>query len=176
MILLFYRKGSYFIVRQFFIDFDIDEAPVSSYSYLFNFNRYFPNITLMTRSTILIVDDDPDVLNMMRLVLEDAGHTIITGHDGNSALAASKRYGRPVDVLISDVVLPGSLGPQIAEQLYEEYPNLSVIFITGFPFKQIAADIAPVPHDMLLMKPIRIGSLVSDVEKVLEKSRKTKDV
>lgn len=123
--------------------------------------------TTSYRSNILIVDDDPDVVRLMRIVLEDAGHTVLTAPDGESALSACTRFNRLIHVLIVDVVLPGMLGTDLAWQLLSRYPYLSVIFMTGYPFKQIAADIAPVPHDLLLMKPIRIGALVSDVEGVL---------
>ena len=114
-----------------------------------------------------MVDDDPDVVRLMRLVLEDAGHSVLTALDGESALATCKRYKYPVHLLIADIVLTGMQGTELAQRLYAEHPYLSVIFITGYPFEQVAADIAPVPHAMLLMKPIRIGALARDVAKVL---------
>lgn len=123
--------------------------------------------TANNQTTILVVDDDPDVVRLMRLVLEDAGHTVLTALDGQSALATCKRYKHSVHLLITDIVLIGMPGPELAQRLYAEHPYLSVIFITGYPFEQVAADIAPVPHAMLLMKPIRIGALAHDVAKVL---------
>lgn len=117
--------------------------------------------------TILIVVDDPDVVRLMRIVLEDAGHTVLSALDGDRALASCRRYGRRIDVLLADVVLPRMNGPELAERVYEAYPDLQVIFITGYPFKEVAADIAPVKHTMLLMKPVRIGMLVRDVERVM---------
>ena len=58
-------------------------------------------------------------------------------------------------------------GPQLAERLYADHPALSVIFTTGYPLEQVAADIAPVPHAMLLMKPVRIKALARAVSKLL---------
>ncbi len=118
-------------------------------------------------ATILVVDDDQDLVRLMRIVLEGAGHTVLTALNGERALSVCKRYGQPVHVLIADVVLPGMLGTELAQRLYDDNPYLSVIFITGFPFEQVAADIAPVPHAMLLLKPVRIGALARDVGKVL---------
>ena len=129
--------------------------------------------TPQNRVTILVADDDPDVVRLMRLVLEDADHTALTALDGESALATCKRDKNPVHLLIADIVLTGMPGPELAQRLYTEYPALSVIFITGYAFEQVAADIAPVPHAMLLMKPIRIGALARDVAKVLVGREKT---
>jgi FixJ family two-component response regulator len=72
--------------------------------------------------------------------------------------------------LKNGVVLSGMSGPELAGRLQETHPDLTVIFMTGYPFVEVAADIAPVGHDMLLQKPVRIGALVGDVDRVLASS------
>jgi DNA-binding response OmpR family regulator len=78
---------------------------------------------------ILIVDDDPEILAFLRIVLEREGHCVDSCADGKSArtMYDSKKY----DLLVTDVVLPGKEGLDLILELERDYPGLKVIAMSG---------------------------------------------
>ena len=126
--------------------------------------------------TILVVEDDKDVLNLIRLVLQEVGYHVITALSGEHALMVSEEHGQPIDLLLADVVLTGMPGHELADHLYTSNPAMRVIFITGYAIDKIAAEIATVPNDLLLTKPVSIGQLISKIRMVLRDSASTGSV
>jgi CheY-like chemotaxis protein len=97
------------------------------------------------RSTILIVDDDPDILEYAGWVLEEHGYTVLTAPNAASALLMLRSNDR-IDLLFTDLVMPGSDGVELARRAGEEVPGIRVLFTTGY-----STDPAPSGH--LLKKP-----------------------
>lgn len=86
---------------------------------------------LKRRRTVLVADDDSRMLEVLVRVLQRENYELITAESGPAALAAvAGREG--LDLLISDVVMPGMNGPELAEQLRQRFPSLPVLFQTGF--------------------------------------------
>ena len=82
--------------------------------------------------TILVVEDNPMVLNMVREILEEAGHRVITAEGPFQALdAVLSRVGN-IDLLVSDVVMPQMNGPELFERINEQMPGLRVLYISGY--------------------------------------------
>jgi signal transduction histidine kinase len=86
--------------------------------------------------SVLVVDDDPLVINGTTAMLEELGHTVLEASSGTAALELL-RAGRPVDIVITDHAMPGMTGVQLARVIQAEYPTLPVILATGY------AEIAP---------------------------------
>jgi PAS domain S-box-containing protein len=118
------------------------------------------------RETILLVEDEPQVSAVIRRVLTSYGYTILTAPDGPSGLAIWEARGHEIDLLITDVVMPGGMtGPEVAASLRRDRPHLRVIFITGY---QADFDIDLIgPDSPLLRKPFSLAELARVVEDTL---------
>lgn len=81
---------------------------------------------------ILLVEDDPSVRQFAHRVLSEKGYHVVMVEDGRSALEEAQREGRRYDLLITDVVMPGLNGKQLAGILRRRYPGLEVLFISGY--------------------------------------------
>ncbi len=83
------------------------------------------------RSTILIVDDDPAILEYAGGVLEECGYAVLTALNAATALVMLRNNER-IDLLFTDVVMPGADGIELARRAGEEIPGLKVLFTTGY--------------------------------------------
>jgi CheY-like chemotaxis protein len=111
------------------------------------------------RSTILIVDDDPAILEYAGGVLEEHGYAVLTALNAASALVMLRSNDR-IDLLFTDLVMPGSDGIELARRAGEEVPGLKVLFTTGY-----STDPAPSGH--LLKKPYRPHQLAGAIAAAL---------
>jgi CheY-like chemotaxis protein len=108
---------------------------------------------------ILVVDDDPLVLNYASNVLQDCGYTVLVASDGIGALALLRDHS-PIDLLFTDVVMPGLDGVEVARQARRESPGLKVLFTSGY-----AADATLAGR--LLKKPYRPNQLAVEIAEML---------
>jgi len=126
-----------------------------------------PAPKLETR-TILLVEDEPGVREFAAAVLQQDGHRLLQARSGESALETWRWHSARIDLLLTDVVLPGEFsGPQLAAKLQAEKPALRVILTTGYgnePVASQAEDSAPHP---VLMKPYTPRSLLRAVHGAL---------
>jgi CheY-like chemotaxis protein len=110
-------------------------------------------------ATILVVDDDPDVRDYAVSVLQQVGYTVIEASDGESALSLLGRRD-DVDLLFTDVVMPGLNGFEVARRARTDAPGLKVLFASGY-----ATDLTPAGK--LLKKPYRPHQLAREVADLL---------
>jgi PAS domain S-box-containing protein len=89
-------------------------------------------------ATILLIDDEDAVRRVITRLLERSGFTVLAAGDGPAALAIAQGHSGPIDVLLTDVVLPGMAGPEIAERLAAERPEMRVLYCSGYPGDEIA--------------------------------------
>ena len=82
--------------------------------------------------TVLLVEDVPAVRDVVRRVLTGNGYTVLDAVDGPSALARASSHRGPVHLLLTDVVLPGLSGHELAEKLKPSRPELRVLFTSGY--------------------------------------------
>ena len=101
--------------------------------------------------TILLVEDEASVRALARRTLEELGYTVMEASDGVEAAELVERQARPIDLLVSDVVMPRMGGPQLAAHLRAGQPKLSVLFMSGFTGN--AGFDLTVPGVSLLSKP-----------------------
>jgi PAS domain S-box-containing protein len=117
--------------------------------------------------TILIVEDDPAVRSLALRVLERCGYAVLTAHDGASGeQAAAECHGR-IDLLITDIRMPDTTGPDMAERLVSHWPALKVLYISGYAedATRIAMDD---PRLGFLQKPFSPEQLTSRVRECLD--------
>jgi two-component system cell cycle sensor histidine kinase/response regulator CckA len=83
-------------------------------------------------ATVLVAEDEELVRNLIRMVLQWNGYTVLESRHGQEALAIFKQHAGPIDLLITDVVMPHMNGRELAEQLLQLKPDLKVLYISGY--------------------------------------------
>lgn len=105
--------------------------------------------------TVLVVEDDPEVLEVAVATLRSLGYDVLTAADGESALAVLRR-GQPIDVLFSDVVMPkGMNGVELARRACALRPELRVVLASGYPMSALSAEHGLDGQFSFLSKPYR---------------------
>jgi DNA-binding NtrC family response regulator len=120
------------------------------------------------RQNILVVDDDPHILEVLEVRLTSAGYGVMTAGDGQEAL--DRLASTPVDLVISDVRMPGLGGMELQARLEKISPRLPIIFLTAFGSIQDAVAAIKGGAVDYLTKPFEGRELLDKVSKVLEKS------
>jgi CheY-like chemotaxis protein len=82
-------------------------------------------------ATLLIVDDDPSVLNIVALILENAGYNLLTAANGQAALHVLRKSQVPVDLVVSDIDMPIMNGYVFAKEMTFAYPDIPILFMSG---------------------------------------------
>jgi DNA-binding response OmpR family regulator len=122
----------------------------------------------LTDKTILIVDDDPDILTAITTALADTGATLKTATDGNSAVALVEKL--LPNLVILDIMLPQKSGFLVLEQLRQKIPREKrprVIMITGNAGQRHRQYAEALGVDDYINKPFRMERLVESIEKLL---------
>jgi two-component system, cell cycle sensor histidine kinase and response regulator CckA len=118
-------------------------------------------------ATILVVDDDPSVLALLESTLAGVGYRIITADGGWRAVEAYENAPNPVNLLLTDVIMPDLTGPVLAERLRARQPDLPVLFISGFHDADLVQRFVTAKGFTLLPKPFSISALLRVVEQSL---------
>jgi two-component system cell cycle sensor histidine kinase/response regulator CckA len=82
--------------------------------------------------TILLVEDSEIVRDVIAYMLENAGLTVLQASGGEEALALLRRGDAPIDLLLTDIVMPGMSGVELADRLEQERPDMRILFMTGY--------------------------------------------
>ncbi|HEX7085892.1 MAG TPA: ATP-binding protein [Vicinamibacterales bacterium] len=118
--------------------------------------------------TILLVEDQDDVRRLARRVLEREGYTVLAAASGDEALSLARAYDGAIHLLLSDVVMPGMSGRQVAEQLTRLRSGTRVLFMSGYTDNVIAEHGVLDPGYAFLSKPFTPDALAKKVRQVLE--------
>ncbi len=120
--------------------------------------------------TILLVEDHPDVRSYVHTVLESFGYRVLEARNASQAMELLARPGQaPVDLLVSDVVMPGGNGIELWKKAQSFLPNLPVLFITGYAERSLFQT-ADLPRTApLLQKPFRAQELARKVREILDR-------
>ena len=115
---------------------------------------------VQSAGTVLIVEDDPEVLQVAVETLKALGYNVVTASDGPSALNRLQRNARQIDVLFTDVVMPkGMSGIELARQARELRPDLHILLASGYPTSALSADHGLTDEFTFLSKPYRWSDL-----------------
>jgi len=113
---------------------------------------------------ILLAEDDESMRGFLVRALERAGYDVTACADGEEAAAA---LDVPWDLLLTDIVMPGMDGIELARIAGEKRPGAPIMFITGFAAVSLAAAEAAAPGAKVLSKPIHLREIVAEIEKVV---------
>ncbi len=123
----------------------------------------------MAGERVLIVDDEVDVLELCRRILETKGYRIKTASNGYDAIDLAK--GEDFDLLLTDNQMPGITGLEIAQTLKRSDPNIICVTMTGFSTIDIVVEALKIDIDEFVMKPFTPNELSMAISKALEKQR-----
>ena len=125
--------------------------------------------------TILVCEDEEPVRRIIDTVLQNAGYHVISAPHPEQALALARDHARSIDLLVTDVVMPGLSGPMLAERLRHEIGDLPVLLVTGYAPKDIEpADVTGADTEWL-QKPFTPSALVERVQALLGTRASTND-
>ncbi len=88
--------------------------------------------------TILLVEDEPSILRMTRMMLERKGYRVVSAATPAEAMEKAKKHSGSIDLLMTDVVMPEINGRDLAEQIAALYPNIRLLFMSGYTANVIA--------------------------------------
>ncbi len=117
-------------------------------------------------ATILLVDDTESVREMIQRVLAGVGYQVLIAKDGAQALDVSEKYHGQIDLLLSDVVMPGINGPELAVRLRMRRPTLRVLLMSGYDEHSLGAGGAG--YASFIAKPFRPELLVQKVRAAID--------
>jgi len=123
---------------------------------------------------VLIVDDAAAIRKVLRRVLESAGYEVIDAADGDSALELLRRS--PVDVVLTDVQMPGRSGVELARLVVRDFPGIKVIAMSGFEDTHVSQLPRELGIDAALTKPMQPEALIAAVRDSLERAKATKPI
>jgi len=123
--------------------------------------------------TVLLVEDNAAVRAFARRVLEEQGYTILEAASGTAALPLAASQSGSIDLLVTDVVMPGLQGHQLAERLWEERPDMPVLYVSGFAQSSVMSYGISKRDVAFLPKPFTAETLGRAVRDAIDRPRGT---
>jgi PAS domain S-box-containing protein len=117
-------------------------------------------------ATVLVVEDYADLRDLIEEILKGAGYQVLAAQDGAAGLNVARAHVREIDVLLTDIVMPNMLGPDLAEKLKSDNPQLRVLFMSGHAQPALGT-MALAPGTQLLQKPFMADELLDKLHEVL---------
>jgi CheY-like chemotaxis protein len=118
--------------------------------------------------TILVVEDEVAVRRLAVQILEEQGYQVLKAANGIEALDVSRQHDGPIDLLLTDVIMPGMNGRELAEQLRAHRPGLRVLYMSGYSDDVIALHALSVPGTTMLSKPFSLEVMSAQVRATLD--------
>lgn len=120
------------------------------------------------QETLLLVEDEPAVLSMAKNMLERLGYRVLTTSSPEEAIHMAENFASRIQLLITDVVMPGMSGRDLAARLHSLHPNLKQLFMSGYTAESMTHHHILDEQEHFLSKPFSIKDLAQKVREVLE--------
>ena len=117
--------------------------------------------------TILLVEDSDVVRDVIATLLESGGLTVLQASGGEEALALSRRGDAPIDLLLTDIVMPEMSGVELADRLERERPDMRILFMTGYAEEVVVNEGILGKHRECIGKPFTQEQITKRVRKIL---------
>jgi CheY-like chemotaxis protein len=117
--------------------------------------------------TILLTDDEPGVRAPLRRILEDFGYHVLEAVDGEDAIELAEQADGPIDLLLTDLVMPRMGGEELARRLGGLHPRMKILFMSGYSVQAVTSGGALLPGAGFIAKPFSAIDLVDRVRETL---------
>jgi len=124
-------------------------------------------------ATILVVEDEPALLGLVNRILVHLGYTVLMAASPAQAITELDASPRDIDLLLTDVVLPGMSGPELADRLRQSHPGLRCVFMSGYPADHMAHTRIRDGEAGIIEKPFSVQALASGIRAALEAPKGT---
>jgi CheY-like chemotaxis protein len=124
-----------------------------------------PPVSDRGTETILLVEDEDDVRVLARQILTARGYTVLEAIDGVGAMEVTARHAGPIQLLLTDVVMPRMNGRELADRLVPLRPEMKVVYISGYADEILRTDTR---QTIVLEKPVSASTLAGTVREVLD--------
>jgi two-component system cell cycle sensor histidine kinase/response regulator CckA len=118
--------------------------------------------------TVLAVDDDATMLDLLEEVLKPLGYEVLSAASGEEALQMAASCLDKIDLLLTDVVLPGIKGQDLAKQLTSKCPGMIVLFMSGYLCPSMAHRDAGKRYEAFIQKPFSPNELLRKIRLLLD--------
>ena len=119
--------------------------------------------------TVLLVEDEPAVREMTQAALQRHGYTVLPAASGAEALQIARTNHGAINVVLTDVVMPGMSGPQLVERLREGQPRLAAVFMSGYTSDAVLRHGIETGEADFLQKPFSTSALAAKLRQVLDR-------
>lgn len=119
--------------------------------------------------TILLVEDDPQILELLKRRLERAGYRVLAASLGSAAIAMAMDHAEAIHLLVTDLQMPDLSGREVATLLREQFPDLPALFLSGQVFEASPGD-SPQQSISYLQKPFKSRDLLAKVREMIDSS------
>jgi two-component system, cell cycle sensor histidine kinase and response regulator CckA len=117
--------------------------------------------------TVLLAEDEEEIRTIVQAFLEGKGYTVLAARDGFEAVQIAEQYVGPIDLLLTDVMMPRMRGPQLAVRLAPHRPDMKIIFMSGFAKTPELVEMSLDSETPLLRKPFALSELASLLREML---------
>ncbi|HEY6373446.1 MAG TPA: PAS domain S-box protein [Candidatus Sulfotelmatobacter sp.] len=118
--------------------------------------------------TILIAEDEPDLRELARIFLEKYGYKVLEAESAEQAIQTADTFAGPIDLLLTDVIMPGMSGAQLAENILSKRPQARIVYMTGYTDDMVVQHKVLEPGVNLLQKPFNKIDLALKVRSTLD--------
>jgi PAS domain S-box-containing protein len=116
--------------------------------------------------TVMVVEDEASVRGIVRGVLKTAGYNVIEAGTGAEGLRLAREHRDRIDILVSDVIMPGCSGPQLAQQCRQRWPDLPVLFLSGYGDEKVGPTGLSDFNTSFLQKPFTHAALCAKLQEL----------
>jgi nitrogen-specific signal transduction histidine kinase len=117
---------------------------------------------------VLLVEHEPAILDLVKSLLTEQGYVVIRASSGDAALRAVLTHTGTIDLLLTDVIMPGLHGPEIHQRLRQDRPRLPAVFMSGYSSEYAAQEWNVDPASVFLQKPFSPDRLLEAVDTALD--------
>ena len=117
--------------------------------------------------TVLLVEDSDVVRDLVANMLEGGGLTVLQASGGEEAMALARRGDAPIDLLLTDIVMPGMSGVELADRLERERPGMRILFMTGYAEEIVVNEGILGKHRECIGKPFTQEQITTKVRNIL---------
>lgn len=129
-----------------------------------------PSVPRVDAAKVLVVEDDDVVRRLACLLLKQAGHTVIETREPTDAARIAQDHGESIDLLLTDVVMPGMNGPEVYQSVRAVCPRIRVVYMSGYTDDALAPHGVLDPGTLLVPKPFTAEVLLAKVQSALERT------